>query len=127
MFDWYEPVPQLDCPVCGASLDDWQGSDADNVMFVWRQGIASPVDWRIDPDLQTPAGRDQARLPMTFSLGTDDLAGHRIVAEGSAPGGTWSSTRLLAVLESHNSRKGARFTRVLWGDAPWLTKATRDR
>jgi hypothetical protein len=25
MFDWYQPEPPLNCPVCGEALSEWQG------------------------------------------------------------------------------------------------------
>jgi hypothetical protein len=34
MFDWYKPEPLLDCPVCGKTLSEWQGKDADCLLFV---------------------------------------------------------------------------------------------
>lgn len=127
MFDWYEPVPSLACPVCQSLLTEWQGKDAANVLYVWRQNEASPVDWRVDDEVQMPDARAAARLPATFSIAAWDDAGHETVAEGSARDGIWTTTRVLAVLDARVSRKGAHFTRVLWGSAPWLTKVARDR
>lgn len=127
MFDWYEPVPALACPVCQSPLTEWQGKDAANLLYVWRQDQAAPVDWRVDDEVQIPGASAAARLPATFSIAAWDDAGHEVVAEGSAPDGIWTTTQVLAVLDARASRKGARFTRLLWGSAPWLTKVARDR
>lgn len=127
MFDWYEPIPVLACPVCGATLGGWQGSDADSALFVWRQGLSTPVEWRVDEELRIAAALAAAQLPPSFSIVTYDSEGHGIVAVGAAPDGRWSTTTLQAVTMGHTGRKGRHFTRLLWGEAPWLTKAARDR
>jgi hypothetical protein len=94
MLDWYVPVPALACPVCESPVSEWQGSDADNVLYVWRQGEAAPIGWRIDEEIEVPGARDAARLPRHFSIFAWDEAGHEIVAKGDAPGGIWASTQI---------------------------------
>jgi hypothetical protein len=46
MFDYYEPVPVLTCPKCGAELREWQGKDGPCALFVWRQHEPNPVGQR---------------------------------------------------------------------------------
>jgi hypothetical protein len=127
LFDYYEPVPELTCPVCAQPLDGWQGKSADNLLFVWRQNESAPIDWRADPAVQDPEMMRSARLPSEFGLTAFDASDHAVVATGAAPDGVWLTTTIDAVLQQRVSRKGADFTRVLWGSAPWLSRARRDR
>ena len=53
MFDWYKPVPLLNCPVCGKTLSEWQGKDADCLLFVWQQGLANPIEHKGDGLLES--------------------------------------------------------------------------
>jgi hypothetical protein len=48
MFDWYKPTGEIECPVCGVVLIEWQGKDGPNALFVWSEGEGSPVDQPID-------------------------------------------------------------------------------
>ncbi len=34
MFDWYKPKERTCCPVCKEVLEEWQGKDGDNALFV---------------------------------------------------------------------------------------------
>ena len=71
LFDEYIPDPPLFCPLCQASLNGWQGKDGPCGLFVWRQGIASPIDQRVDSEIQLPPEvRAQRRLPNQFMIYT---------------------------------------------------------
>jgi hypothetical protein len=37
MFDYYVPVPALNCPDCGEPLSDWQGKGGSRLLVVWTQ------------------------------------------------------------------------------------------
>jgi hypothetical protein len=127
VFDDYEPVPDLSCPVCGETLTGWQGKDAESILFVWRQYQSAPVAWRVDPDLRVPGVKENARLPPAFGIYTSDSKGHEVFADCAASDGVWTTTRVVAVTHGRMSRKGQFFRRLLWGSAPWLTKVTSDR
>jgi hypothetical protein len=94
MFDWYEPVPPLKCPVCGLILEAWQGKDGPCGLFVWRQGCRSPVDQRVEAECAVPSDRRALqRLPDSFAIYADDPQCHRvIVAIGQCKNGVWTST-----------------------------------
>jgi hypothetical protein len=127
IIDYYEPVPALSCPVCGEALSKWQGRYGEPLWFVWRQGRRAPVDWVVDEEVQAPGTREAARLPPAFEIGSWDEAGHTVIAAGEAPDGIWTTTTIVRVLLQRRSRKGQLFTRLLWGIAPLLPKAARDR
>jgi hypothetical protein len=127
MFDWYEPIPAPACPVCGDVPAEWQGKNADCLLFVWRQGVAEPVEWRVAEESRTDGTQNDARLPASFSINARDSTGHSLLAHAEAPQGIWTATRIVAVVQSGRSREGRPFARVLWGEAPWLTKRDRDR
>jgi len=114
MFDWFEPVPAIDCPLCGERLDDWQGKDAVNLLLVWRQGVAAAVDWRVPPEVQVPQTFKDRRLPARFAISKIDSKDHRIKAAGLAPDGVWSATELISVTQLRRSRNGTVETLRLW-------------
>jgi hypothetical protein len=70
MFDHYIPDPPLRCPVCGSALNDWQGKDGPNALFVWRQGVAAPIDQAIDDEdvRLEPHQLATFRLPENFLI-----------------------------------------------------------
>lgn len=92
MYDWYEPMPPLSCPRCGAPLGGWQGKDGECALRVWRQGHADPVDEAIDPERSSRSG---ARLPARFEIFTTCSHGHHVEALGLAPEGTWTLTTII--------------------------------
>jgi hypothetical protein len=104
MFDWYEPVPSLSCPVCGTPLCEWQGKDGPNLLFVWRQGCPAPVDWRVAPDLQ--AGEpDKWRLPDTFCFRSWDCAcPYPVEAVGRTEWEVWTGTTLITAANAADYR-----------------------
>ncbi len=50
MFDWYKPKERTCCPVCKEVLEEWQGKDGDNALFVWQEGDVHPIDQKVDED-----------------------------------------------------------------------------
>lgn len=96
MFDWYEPEPPLTCPVCGAALRERQGKDAASFLFVWRQGVASPIEQRMDADDKAPDDdREAMRLPERFGIYSYDCAEHPCVeAVCSTEGDVWTRTEV---------------------------------
>ena len=97
MFDSYLPDPPLSCPVCGASLSDWQGKDADCGLFVWRQGLASPSEQAAPIDLRiTDAERSTCRLPRTFEIYSYDCdCPFPVEAIGTCSNGVWARTEVV--------------------------------
>lgn len=79
MFDYYEPVPPLRCPVCATPLTEWQGKQGTNLLLVWRQGQAAAVGLRPDGiEMETlPLRADQPdRLPPEFTFYSTDCPRH---------------------------------------------------
>jgi hypothetical protein len=95
MFDYYEPVPAIDCPWCGDDVRVWQGKDGPNALFVWRQGVAHPVDQPVAEESRVdPARYAEFQLPPTFEFTGWCVHDHRVAATGRCVDGTWSSTIL---------------------------------
>ena len=65
MFDYYVPDPPIACSKCGKPLDGWQGkNDLHPALFVWKQGVAAPIDQRVDDEWRgLPDVISAARLP----------------------------------------------------------------
>lgn len=114
MFDDYEPVPAQVCPVCHEQLSEWQGKDADKMLYVWQQYEPSPVDWRVDSELKVPGAIERARLPRSFTIYTSDTAGHQVSASCAAPDGVWTRTAIDTVTERSVTRNGGLVARLLW-------------
>src|ERR1051325_7071406 len=93
MFDYYEPSPELVCPVCKSPLGNWQGKEGPCALLVWRQGMKGPADQRADQDskLSSEALR-KCILPRTFELYSYDCPDHIVVASGTSKDGMWTST-----------------------------------
>lgn len=97
MFDWYEPSEEFTCAACGRPLGVWQGKDGPNALFVWRQGVASPVDQPIVPESRISLEkRAEERLPPTFRLSGWCEQHHRTDAIGRCHGDVWSEIELLS-------------------------------
>jgi hypothetical protein len=95
MFDYYRPLGTMECPVCHASLQEWQGKDAQRVLYVWQQGVAAPVEQRCDEDCRgLPEVVRTDRLPVTFSIYSYDCGRHRVTAVCKSVGEVWRETRI---------------------------------
>jgi hypothetical protein len=95
MFDWYEPVPDLPCPVCGGAVQ-WQGKDGPCALLLWRQGEACPIEQRVDEPL-SPDDLVSYRLPSTFGLYGECSRLHPTEAVGETADGIWTSSRIVPV------------------------------
>lgn len=94
MFDWYRPKPERSCRVCGRVLRDWQGKDGPCALFLWEQGVRSPVDHPIDDDLKLPPDQLATwRLPSRFRIRARCKCGARVDAEGVCRDETWMETQ----------------------------------
>jgi hypothetical protein len=104
MFDWYEPIPPLSCPVCGTQLNEWQGKDGPNALFVWKQGHISPTDQLASEDAKLePAKMARWKLPNEFVIYSYDCTNHApIMAHCETKDGVWSTTRV----EDFGGKKG---------------------
>lgn len=68
MFDWYKPIPNLNCPNCDLPLDDWQGKDSACALFVWQQGFINPIEQKgYDCNIGVKE-RNNCRLPRQFRI-----------------------------------------------------------
>ena len=70
MFDYYEPVPPLDCPWCGEAFVTWQGYDGPCALFV-EVGGALVLDHHehLVCGPRSPAGPCQDRLKAAVKKG----------------------------------------------------------
>jgi hypothetical protein len=110
MFDSFEPIPALMCPVCGGRLAGWQGKDGPNLLLVWRQGTATPVDQSVpDENKGEPAALDSLRLPPQFEIYAPCCGGRFFVtAFCAAPDGVWSMTVLETAANARQRREERR-------------------
>jgi len=68
-YDICIPDPPQECPRCDGVLTGWETRNEGSFWFVWQQGIAAPIDQRLDADLAVPPERRQAlRLPSEFTV-----------------------------------------------------------
>ena len=88
LYDEYEPLPALSCPLDGCVLDGWEGSDGPGMHLRWRQGQRLATN---------AAGERPFLLPERFFFVTE-CHDHRVEAEGMlTEGGTWAMSRLRTV------------------------------
>lgn len=103
MFDTYEPLPELTCPCCSASLRDWQGKDGPRLCLVFRQGVPGAVGTALDgwPEYRKLHG-DRERLPAAFRIYSYDCPRHRpIYARCASEDGTWTRTEIISPDAEH--------------------------
>ena len=106
MFDWYKPKERTCCPVCKEVLEEWQGKDGDNALFVWQEGIAHPIDQRVDEDWAiSKEDYVKFRLPKEFSIYTNECnCPCFVVADCSTSEGIWNKT---VIIDSTNVKQGS--------------------
>ena len=98
MIDYYEPEPRLACPRCGRVLSDWQGKEADNALFVWKQGVPCPTGKCIEEEFLLTADQlGRCTLPETFMIYTSCICSTKFLLEavGTSIDGIWSRTELI--------------------------------
>jgi hypothetical protein len=102
MFDYYEPVPVLACPHCGAPIEVWQGKDGPNVLFVWRQTEPHPVDHPVVEESRiAPSSYADYRLPDVFGIMGWCVNGDQIEAAGTCEDGVWQRVSELRLPSSN--------------------------
>jgi hypothetical protein len=103
MFDEFAPTPAVECPYCGTTLIGWQGKDGPCALFVWRQGLAAPLEQMIDDDCRLPADKmAKVRLPERFRFG-HPTAGCRycpVAGIGRTENGVWVETTLILLSDA---------------------------
>ena len=94
LFDYYRPAHRLTCPICGAELAEWQGKDGPNALFVWAEGVASPVEQLVPSEVQADADKRAAfRLPRRFAIYSHGCKQHQPVdADCETVDGVWCTT-----------------------------------
>lgn len=67
LFDYFIPDPAIACPKCSTGyLEDWQGKHEENCLFVWQQGVAHPIEQRVDEESRlSDEELSRLRLPLT--------------------------------------------------------------
>ena len=100
MFDWYKPCGEIECPVCGVVLKEWQGKNGPNALLVWSEGEGAPVDQPIDEDAKiSEEARRAFRLPEEFEIYSYDCQHHRVLAKCRTRDGIWSATSILSATD----------------------------
>lgn len=100
MFDDYEPVPPLACPVDGRTLEGWQGKDGPCVLNHYRQGEPIegddfPLHGRFEIHVNCLEPDPEGRLYRTD--GQRYRFVHSVDAYGVRSGGIWTETHLARV------------------------------
>ena len=98
MLDYFEPEPDLKCPRCDRVLSGWQGSDAENALFVWKQGVRHPTEQCVDEECRLADEQLLGfTLPEDFSIVTHCTCSTTFLLEaiGTALDGLWTQTRLV--------------------------------
>ncbi len=69
MFDVYQPIPGLACPICARRLRIWQGKEGPRLCLVFRQGVFDAIGTALDgwPVYQKLYG-DPIRLRSVFHI-----------------------------------------------------------
>ena len=95
MFDWYEPCPPIQCPLCGEDLEGWQGKDGENWLFVYRQGHSHAVQIKGADETFNGELRDIPVPRGPFGLYTECSRGHWVNAVGETDDeGVWTRTQV---------------------------------
>ena len=98
MIDYYEPDPELACPRCDRVLSDWQGNEAENALFIWKQGVPHPTGQAVDEEVAL-LEKDlvQFNLPEEFTIYTHCTCSTKFLIEavGKSVDGTWLQTKLI--------------------------------
>lgn len=70
LFDWFEPDPPVHCLKCkNGVVRGWQEKHSGHCLFLWRQGVAAPVDQLVDDELKVPKEElSEMRLPQDQEL-----------------------------------------------------------
>ena len=98
MIDYYEPDPELACPRCGRGLSGWQGKDAENALFLWKQGARHPTMQCVDEDHRLSAEElTQFVLPEKFTIYTHCTCSTKFFLEavGTSVDCIWLQTKLM--------------------------------
>jgi hypothetical protein len=67
--DYCIPDPPIECPRCDGILTGWETRNEGSFLFVWRQGIAAPIDHEVDSDFAVnPERLAELRLPHEFTI-----------------------------------------------------------
>jgi hypothetical protein len=107
MFDYYEPVPPIACPHCGAVLRDWQGKQGPCGLLAWRQGHSKPVGGP-DPEPGQESNTtwlERFSLPDSFEFYSFCECNHQTLARGTTESGVWSHSEVTCILDLASLRK----------------------
>lgn len=90
-YDFYEPVPSVRCPWCGAAVGVWLGNGGPCRLFVFRQGASKHlIDHPVDAEARIdPSRYSEFQLPPEFDLLGVCSSRHRVPALGRCRDGIW--------------------------------------
>ena len=100
LWDCCIPDPPLECPRCDGILAGWETRNEGSCFLVWQQGVAAPIEQKLDPDVATPLERRaEFRLPFEFTLswGECSKCGYKFWGDvrGTSDGaGVWRTLQL---------------------------------
>ncbi len=118
MFDSYKPSSNLNCPVCGEKLAQWQGKNGPCALFVWQEGSASPIDQQAGDTNCSIEQRASNRLPKEFEIYSYDCnCPYPNEAICTTEDGIWSKTAIVNsnnILQKKHERKSEFKLRLNW-------------
>ena len=69
MYDIFIPSEPIKIPERDIVINELQGKDGPNGLLVWKQGIATPIDQRVDEENRIKSEkRETFRLPDEFTI-----------------------------------------------------------
>lgn len=69
LMDWFVPDPPIACASCGKTVKVWQGKEGPQMMAVWKQGSAHPVEQRVDEEIRwSKTELERFSLPERFHI-----------------------------------------------------------
>ena len=119
MFDYYLPAVDINCPICGTPLKEWQGKDGACALFVWQEGNLAPIEQQVDDEVKlAPSDREHFRLPEQFLIYSYDCnCPFPVEAICRTRNGTWRETRLITAdnaVQKHEETRAHFKSRLHW-------------
>ena len=93
LFDTYIPEEEINCPVCGETLLEWQGKDGPCALFVWTENEIAPKAQSVEISNQE---RTEISLPDKFDIYSYDChCDFPVMATGTCENRIWTKTVLI--------------------------------
>src|SRR5262245_10130439 len=96
LYDYFEPAPPIQCPICGNPMRGWQGEHLGFCcFFVWREGLEFPREHRVSEDCRV---NDEQLKGVRLERGLIPISG----AECSACGHKWQYWRFQVIADARS-------------------------